>query len=113
MDAWGLYGMGLEQYEKGNYSEAILYFEQSNAVEEHFKTYERLYRCWKNVGNKEKEISRIEKAYELNPRNDKTAFEYAEFQAVIGNVELARKVLKELIERNPSYNKVRDMLEKL
>ena len=48
--------------------------------------------CWIIVGNKEKEISCIEKAYELNPRNDKTAFEYAEFQAEIGNIELARKV---------------------
>ncbi len=113
MDAWGLYGMGLEQYEKGNYSDAILYFEQSNTVEEHFKTYERLYKCWKEVGNKEKEKACIEKAYEQNPRNDKTAFEYAEFQAELGNIELTRKVLLELIERNPSYNKARDMLEKI
>ena len=47
MDANWLYGMGLEQYEKGNYSAAIQYFEQSNNVEEHFKSYEMLFRCWK------------------------------------------------------------------
>ena len=113
MDAWSLYGMGLEQYEKGNYSAAIEYFEQSNNIEEHFKSYERLFRCWKELGNKEKEKSCIEKAYEMNPRNDKTAFEYAKFQAEEGNITLAKKVLEELIDRNPTYKKAREMLENM
>ena len=113
MDAYWLYGMGLEQYEKGNYSAAIQYFEQSNNVEEHFKTYEMLFRCWKGLGNSEKANSCIEKAYEMNPRNDKTAFEYAEYQAGAGNIEFAKIVLEGLIERNPTYKKARELLESL
>lgn len=30
----------------------------------------------------------------MNPRNDKTAFEYAEYQAGAGNIEMARIVLE-------------------
>ena len=111
MDAYYLYGMGLEQYEQGNYSKAIEYFEQSNAIEEHFKTYERLFECWKKLGKTEKANSCIEIAYRMNPRNDKTAFEYAEMLAGSGDTERALAVLDEISERNPSCKKAREFAE--
>lgn len=72
-----LYLKGLEEFEKGCYTDAIRYFERSNNISEHFKCCERLYCCLIQLGDTEKAFSCIEKAYQLNPRNDKTAFEYA------------------------------------
>ena len=40
-------------------------------------------------------------------------FEYVEYQAGAGNIELARIVLEGLIERNPTYKKARELLESL
>ena len=113
MDAYYLYGMGLEQYEQGNYSKAIEYFEQSNAIEEHFKTYERLFECWKKLGKTEKANSCIEIAYRMNPQNDKTAFEYAEMLAETGDTERALAFLDEIAERNPTCKKAREYAENL
>ncbi|MCR4643332.1 MAG: hypothetical protein K5697_15060 [Lachnospiraceae bacterium] len=110
MDAYELYGLGREEYDKGNYSAAIGYFERSNLVDEHYKTYEMLFRCWKILEEREKAKACIERAYELNPYNDKTAFEYAEFHAEAGDKETAKAVLKKLIERNPTYKKAAQYL---
>ena len=113
MEAVELYGLGLEEYEKGNYLEAIEYFERSNNIEEHFKTYERLFLCWKELEKREKANSCLEKAYEMNPNNDKIAFEYAEVCTEAGNIKLAGLVLEKLIERNPTYKKAQVLLERL
>ena len=110
MDAYDLYGLGREEYDKGNYSAAIAYFERSNLIDEHFKTYEMLFRCWKRLGEREKAKVCIEKAYALNPYNDKTALEYAEFHAEADDMETARTVLKKLVERNPTYKKAVEYL---
>lgn len=113
MDAYYLYGMGLEQYEQGNYSKAIEYFERSNDADEHFKTYERLFECWKKLGKTEKANSCIEKAYRMNPRNDKTALEYAEMLAETGDTEQALAVLDEITERNPTCKKALEFAENM
>ena len=91
MDAYYLYGMGLEQYEQGNYSKAI--------------------ECWKKLGKTENANDCIEIAYRMNPRNDKTAFEYAEMLAGSGDTERALAVLDEITERNPSCKKAREFAE--
>ena len=108
-----LYLNGLVEYEKGCYADAICYFERSNEIEEHFKCYERLYCCWLQLGDSRKAFSCIEKAYQLNPKNDKTAFEYAKMLAESGNYELAQKVLSDIIQRNPTYKKAADLADSI
>ena len=103
MDAYELYGLGLEEYEKGNYPAAIGYFERSNSIEEHFKTYERLYSCWLRLNDTQKAFVCIEKAYQLNSRNNKTALEYAKMLAASGYDEQALKVLSDILLRNSSF----------
>ena len=100
-----LYLKGLEEYEKGCYADAVCYFERSNSISEHFKCYERLYCCWLQLGDAQKAFSCIEKAYQLNPRNDKTAYEYAHMLAESKDNKSAQKVLLSIIQRNPSFKK--------
>ena len=68
------------------------------------KHYAEKYNCVKDC---------IEKAYRMNPRNDKTALEYAEMLAETGDTERALTVLDEIIERNPTCNKAREIAGKL
>ncbi|MCR5127893.1 MAG: tetratricopeptide repeat protein [Lachnospiraceae bacterium] len=59
MDAYYLYGMGLEQYEQGNYSKAIEYFEQSNVIEEHFKTMKGFLNAGRNWEKQKKRTAAL------------------------------------------------------
>ena len=45
MSAIDLYYMGIEYLDRKDYRKAIEYFELSNDIEQHFKTYERLFQC--------------------------------------------------------------------
>ncbi len=67
----------------------------SKSILKHMKCFFGVGRDWKK---NEKANSCIEKAYEMNPRNDKTAFEYAEYQAGAGNIEFAKIVFEGLID---------------
>lgn len=110
---YNLYLQGLVEYEKGCYSDVIRYFERSNEMGEHFKSYERSYGCWIKLGDKQKAFACIAKAYQLNPKNDKTAFEYARMLAESGDYEAAQKVLESIIQRNPTFKKAAILAESL
>ncbi len=107
------YFKGSEEFDKRNYLLAIEYFELSNKIEEHFKTYERLFQCWKELSNTKQAFACIEKAYILNPKNDKTAYEFAEMVVESGNNELAQDILQSILQRNPTYKKVVILYEKI
>lgn len=107
------YFKGTEEYKKQSYKEAIGYFELSNKLEEHFKTYERLYHCYRELDNMEKALECIQKAYTTNPNNDKTAFEYAEMLAGEGERKLAEDILSEILQRNADYKKAALLLKDL
>ena len=113
VDAYEYYLKGSEEYDKGNYTEAISCFERSNEIEEHFKNYKRLYSCLMHLGNTQKAFACIERAYQLNPRNDKTAFEYAQMLAESGDSISAQQVLAGIIQRNPDYNKAAALADSL
>ncbi|WP_295092191.1 hypothetical protein [Ruminococcus sp.] len=113
MESVNYYYKGVEEFERQNYAEAIKYFELSNNIEEHFKTYERLFCCWKKLSDNNKAYACIEKAYHINPNNDKTAFEFAKVNAEAGNNELALVILSEILKRNPTYKKAADFYDAL
>ncbi len=113
VDAYEYYLKGSEEYDKEHYAEAISCFERSNEIEEHFKSYERLYSCLMHLGDTQKAFACIERAYQLNPRNDKTAFEYARMLAGSGDSISAQEVLAGIIQRDPSYKKAAALADSL
>lgn len=113
MDAYECYLKGSVEYDQGHYAEAMRWFECSNEIDEHFKSYERLYSCLMHLGDTQKAFACIERAYQLNPRNDKTAYEYAEMLARSGDSTAALDVLAGIIQRNPDYNKAAALADSL
>ncbi|MCR5127892.1 MAG: HAD family hydrolase [Lachnospiraceae bacterium] len=49
----------------------------------------------------------------MNPRNDKTAFEYAEMLTGSGDTEQTLAVLDEITERNPTCKKAREFADQI
>lgn len=111
MSAIDLYYTGIEYLERKDYLKAIEYFELSNETESHFKTYERLFQCYMRISDINRAFECIEKSYILNPKNDRTAFEYAEICIKTENYELAEKLLTEILARNPAYKKAEKLLD--
>lgn len=97
------YQVGIEKYEKGEIDSALKNFQKSLELQEHFKTYEKLYHVLKKLGRNEEAKEAITKAYNLNDRNDKVAVEYVKFLLEDKNFEIAKKILNALLKRNPSY----------
>ncbi|MDE6426732.1 MAG: tetratricopeptide repeat protein [Ruminococcus sp.] len=106
-----LYYMGIEYLDRKDYLKAIEYFELSNGIESHFKTYERLFQCYMKISDTDKAFECIKKSYTLNPKNDKTTFEYAEVCTKTGDYKLAEKLLTEILARNPEYKKAEKLLD--
>ncbi len=111
MSAMDLYYMGIECLDRKEHQKAIEYFELSSKLESHFKTYERLFQCYMSISDTEKAFECIKKSYTLNPKNDKTAFEYAEICTKTGNYKFAEKLLTEILARNPEYKKAEKLLD--
>lgn len=111
MESIDFYYKGIEEFSNGNYLSAIEYFKISDSLESHYKTYEMLFQCWKAISNMNKAYDCIKKAYVLNSANDKVAYEYAEISVQFGDKESAQKVLTEILKRNPTYKKAKQLLD--
>ena len=111
MESIDFYYKGIEEFNKKNYLSAIEYFKISGSLENHYKTYEMLFQCWKAVSNMNEAYDYIKKAYVLNSANDKVAYEYAETSVQFGDKESAQKVLTEILKRNPTYKKAKQLLD--
>ena len=108
-----LFYAGRGAYEKGDFQKAIEYLEQSRQMDEHYKTYEILYLCWKNLGESEKAFSCLEHSFALNPHCDKVAVEYAKELAGKGETAKAREILQETVKRNSSYQPAFRLLQQI
>ena len=109
-----LYLEGCELLECGKYREAAARFMQSLGEMPHFKTFERLGECYSAMDDSEKAFEYAEAAYSLNPRNDKTAFRYAELLLQYKNdIPKAKNVLTGILARDPSYKAARELLDKI
>lgn len=111
MSGYELYLEGCALLEEGEYQAAAVKFNES-LKEPHFKTYERLYRCYIALGEHEIAFSTIKNAYRLNPRNDLTALEYARMLTE-SDIGKAGTVLAGILARNPSYKPAKVMLNEL
>ncbi|MBQ8780572.1 MAG: hypothetical protein IJZ72_02700 [Oscillospiraceae bacterium] len=104
MNAYENYLAGNECLKKSDYISAIGYLITSNSLEPHFKTYEKLFLCYRAVGQIERAFDCISCSYELNRNNDKIALEYAEMLAEYKhNYAFAKEILLNVLQRNPLY----------
>ena len=108
-----LFYAGRGEYEKGNFQKAMQYLEQSSQMDEHYKTYEILYLCWKNLGEPEKAFNCLEHSFALNPHCDKVAVKFAQELALRGETAKAREILNDTIRRNKTYLPAVRLLEKI
>lgn len=76
-------------------------------MEHHFKTYEKLYCCYKNVNQDSLADYYIKRAYEENNNNDKTAYLYAKTLMEKNKKEEAKKLFFNILKRNPTYKKAK------
>lgn len=112
-DSHYYYGIGLESFERGNLQEALVSFLLSVTLSPHFKAYEQLHYILDNLGYKEESKFMIEKAYQLNPNNDKVSLLYARCLIEQGNKVNGKEILISLLERNRTYLPARKILEEL
>ena len=114
MDAYGTYLEGNELFREGKYKEAAEAFILSNSKAEHFKTYERLAECYLHMGLTQKALECYEKGYRLNDRNDGLSCKYAEcLLKYTGKSEYAGKLLKNILDRNASYKKAQELMDRI
>ncbi len=114
MNAIELYHAGRDKLDSAYYAEALPFFEQSLALQPHFKVYECIYRCYAALNEPEKAFDSIAAAHKLNPKNDKTALEYAKALVRYKNdAYTARAELKAILERNKTYKPAERFLKEL
>lgn len=112
-ESYFLYQKGLEHFEKVEFQSSLECFLKSNELEEHSRTYARIYECLINLSRNIEAKPYIKLAYLQNPRHDKVTIQYAEMLIEDGEVELAREILEKLLNRNTTYNPARRLLEKI
>lgn len=113
MVAIDYYYLGVEEYKKGNYTNALKYLLISDRLESHFKTCERIFQCYMSISKIEEARKYIEKAYMLNQKNDKVALEYAKLLLKFDEKISAIELLKNIIQRNNSYHPARELLNSI
>ena len=111
--SYTLYNEGVFALENGNLDDAYQFFQASLKLDEHFKTYERLYEVSVALGKSEESVHFLEKAYQLNPQNDKTAILYAKMMILTGKLEQAKLILDSILARNQTYGPARKLLTSL
>lgn len=102
-DALDLYYRGINYQENGNLDEALECFYQSLVIDEHFKTYHRIFQILKIQGKLDECLSAIESAYKLNNRNDKAASDYAEILIQLCRYEEAVVILSDTLKKKPFF----------
>lgn len=111
-DSYYYYKMGEESVQKNDIDTAIKYYLKSVRTNRHFKTYERLYECYRKVGQPDLADYFLELAYEENPNNDQGAYLYALSLIRNRQEDRAKEILLRIIRRNPDYKKAEEAYKK-
>lgn len=111
MESCDYYYIAIESLEKSDYKSAIDFFEKSDSISEHYKTYEKMFLCWKKLDEHSKAYECLKKSYHLNPTSDKVSVMYAEELSERMDLETARKILSETLKRNPTYKPDEKLLD--
>ena len=113
MESYDYYCLGTESFDKSDYKSAIEFFEKSNRISEHYKTYEKMFLCFKKTGEHSMAYECLKKSYQLNQKSDKISVMYAEELAERKDFETARKILSKTLKRNPAYKPAEKLLDKI
>jgi len=100
-------------YENGMYTQAIAILEKSTSCNPHYKAYELLAVCLKEVGSRSQAEDAIRRAHELNPKSSKTTVLFAEYLIEKGEVVTAKRLISSLLERHSTYGPAKKLLESL
>ena len=93
-----------------NASEALELFLKLLALDKHFKTLGKISLCYQQLGSINLALEYIESAFNANPRNNKTAYIFAEQLKRNGNTAKAKEILQSILKVNPSYKKAKMLL---
>ena len=107
------YNLGKGALERGKIKEALEAFKKSLELRNHFKTLAQMSVCYDRLGLPDLAFRHLELAYKANPRNDKTAYDFAEKLRADNRIAEAKEVLEDLLSRNSSYKKARILLQTL
>jgi tetratricopeptide (TPR) repeat protein len=111
--SYALYEKGLAHFENYEYNSALECFKESNELDEHSRTYARIYECLIQLDRINDAKPYIEAAYLKNPKHDKVAIQYAECLLGCGMCDLAKDILLQLLSRNKTYNPAKKLLDKI
>ncbi len=112
-DGYYYYCKGEESRENNQIETAIQYYLKSVLLEKHFKTYARLYECYFLLNQFDLANYFLTLAYQGNPNNDKVAFQYAMYLIQEKETAIAKKILADIIKRNPTYKHAKLEFQKL
>ena len=112
-DGYYYYCKGEESRENNQIETAIQYYLKSVLLEKHFKTYARLYECYFMLNQFDLANYFLTLAYQGNPNNDKVAFQYAMYLIQEKETAMAKKILADIIKRNPTYKHAKLEFQKL
>jgi len=107
------YGLGMECYEMNDYKKAVEFFQQSVVLQDHFKTFELLYRCYLKIGEYTSARECIEKAYFLNNKNDRVAVLYATVLLSENSIKSTETIIQDVLDRNPTYGPAKRLYDEI
>ena len=112
-DSYYYYCMGEGHREENEIETAIQYYLKSALMEEHFKTYARLYECYFALHQLDLANYFLTLSYHKNPANEKVAFQYAMHLMQENETVQAKKILAGILKQNPAYNHAKLEFHKL
>ncbi len=111
ISAYEKYTEGLVLLEEDKKEDALAAFLESLALDEHFKTCERIAELSEGLGRIADAETYIRRGYQLNPNNSKVATKYAEVLFSRGESKEATQILRDTLRKNTSYGPARRLLE--
>ena len=99
--------------EENKLDHAIKYYLKSALMNEHFKTYARLYECY--FARKQFDLANyfLTLSYQKNSNNEKVAFQYAMYLIQEKETASAKKILAGILKKNPMYKHAKLEFHKL
>ncbi|WP_163099402.1 tetratricopeptide repeat protein [Peribacillus alkalitolerans] len=82
-------------------------------LDEHSRTYARIYECLISLGKTADAKPYKEIAYRKNPNHDKVTMQYVETLILEGRINEAIEILEKLLHRNTTYNPAKRLLEQI
>lgn len=105
------YRLGKDALDQGRAKEALRHFKISLYLREHFKTLSQMSVCYDRLGLGDLALKYAGLAHRAAPRNNKTAYLFAEQLIRNDRLAEAREILQSISTVDPSYKKARLLLE--